>query len=289
MQLSSHPCVSGPPRLLHRLGRDGYIALAAAFLMLRLFQVPPWDQGVDAYAYWSTRGGVMYDGAGAGTLGAYLYSPAFAQALAPLTWLPWPLFLTGWTAFNMGLLWWLLGRWSLPALLFLPIPFEIISGNIHLLYAAVIVAGFRVSAVWALPLLTKVTPGFGLVWFAVRREWRPLGLALAATAAVAAVSFALDADAWRTWFSVITRSSSTPATVGWFLSVSLWIRLPVAVLIAALAGLTGRAWLLPVAVTMAMPVLWLNSFAILVACVPLWSTRVGSRVHAHRVTAAAIG
>ena len=34
----------------------------------------------------------------------------------------------------MGIVWWLLGRWSLPAMLFLPIPFEIVSGNVHLLY-----------------------------------------------------------------------------------------------------------------------------------------------------------
>ena len=295
MQLSGQPRASGQARrsgrarLLYRLGRDGYLALAAAFLLLRLFQVRPWDQSVDAYAYWSTGHGSMYDGAGAGTLGAYLYSPAFAQVLAPVTWLPWPVFVTGWTALNLGILWWLLGRWSLPAMLFLPIPFEIISGNVHLLYAAVVVAGFRVSAVWALPLLTKVTPGVGLVWFAVRREWRPLAVVLGVTAAIAVVSLALDTGAWRTWISVITGSSSTPATVGWFLPVSLWIRLPVAVVIAALAGLTGRAWLLPVALTLAMPVVWLNSLAVLAACVPLWSVRVAGRDQARRVAAPAVG
>ena len=80
-------------------------------------------------------------------------------------------------------------------MLFLPIPFEIVSGNVHLLYAAVIVAGFRLSAAWALPLLTKVTPGIGLVWFLVRREWRPLAVAFGVTVAVAAVSFVLDTDA----------------------------------------------------------------------------------------------
>ena len=45
-------------------------------------------------------------------------------------------------------------------------------GNIHLLLGAVIVAGFRWPWLWALPLLTKVTPGVGLLWFALRREWR---------------------------------------------------------------------------------------------------------------------
>jgi hypothetical protein len=261
--------LSGERGLLHGLGRDGYIALAAAFLVLRLFQVPPWDQSVDAYAYWSTRDGGMYGSSGAGAIGVYLYSPAFAQLLAPVTWLPWPIFVTGWTALNMGVLWWLLGRWSLPAMLFLPVPFEIISGNVHLLYAAAIVAGFRVSAAWALPLLTKVTPGIGLAWFAVRREWKPLAFAIAATVAVAAASFALDPDAWRTWITVVAGSSSTPVTVGWYLPVALIVRLPIALAMVAIAGLTGRGWLVPVAVTLALPVVWLNSLAILVACLPL--------------------
>ena len=46
-------------------------------------------------------------------------------------------------------------------------------------------------------------------------------------------------------------------------------------MVAAVAGLTGRAWLLPIAVTLALPVLWLNSLAILAACVPLSRVRVG--------------
>jgi len=280
---------SGDHRLLRRLGRDGYLALTAAFVLLRLLQVRPWDQSVDAYAYWATAHGPMYDGAVAGTIGAYVYSPAFSQLLAPVTWLPWAVFVTAWTAVNMGIVWWLMGRWSLPAMLFLPIPFEIVSGNVHLLYAAVIVAGFRFPAAWALPLLTKLTPGIGVAWFAFRREWRPLGIALGATAAIAVVSFVLDAEAWRTWISVLTGSSSTPATIGWFLPVSLVVRLPVALAVTGIAGLTGRAWLLPVALTLAMPVVWVNSLAVLAACVPLWSMRVSRRDQAHRVATPAIG
>ena len=261
--------------LLNRLARDGYILLALAFLALRLFQVPPWDQSVDAYAYWTTRGGELYDGQTAGAMGAYLYSPAFAQLIRPLTILPWPIFVTIWTAFNLAIVWWLLGRWSLPAMLFLPIPFEIVSGNVHLMYAAAIVLGFRASFTWALPILTKVTPGIGLAWFAVRREWRQLGLALGVTALIVAVSFALDPSLWRQWFDIIAASSSTPTTLGWYLPVSLIVRLPIAIVVAAVAGVTGRAWLLPVAVTLALPVLWLNSLAILAACVPLSRVRVG--------------
>ncbi len=48
--------------------------------------------------------------------------------------------------------------------------------------------GFRYPAAWSLILLTKITPGIGLLWFAVRREWRALAIALGATAAIASVS-----------------------------------------------------------------------------------------------------
>ena len=120
-----------------------------------------------------------------------------------------------------------------------------------------------------------MTPGIGLAWFAVRREWRQLGLALGVTAGIVAVSYALDPAQWRQWIDVIAASSSTPTTVGWYLPVSLLVRLPIAIVVAAVAGLTGRAWLLPVAVALALPVLWLNSLAILAACVPLSRVRVG--------------
>ncbi len=44
--------------------------------------------------------------------------------------------------------------------------------------AAAIALGFRYPATWAFVLLAKVTPGIGLLWFLVRREWRNLAIAL---------------------------------------------------------------------------------------------------------------
>ena len=54
---------------------------------------------------------------------------------------------------------------------------EVAGGNVSLLLAVAIVVGFRWPAAWALVLLTKITPGIGLLWFAVRREWRSLAWA----------------------------------------------------------------------------------------------------------------
>lgn len=260
----------GPDSILRRLARDGFVALAAAFMALRLLQVKPWDQSVDAFAYWSTAHGPMY-GQSAGAMGAYVYSPAFAQILTPIAILPWPLFVTIWTGLNFAALWWLVGRWSLPSMLFLPIPFEIISGNVHLFYAVAIILGFRTAAPWALMLLTKVTPGVGLLWFAVRREWRALLVAVGITAAAAIVSALLDPSAWRQWLGILQASSSTPATVGWFVPVPLVPRLPIGVVLAIIAAASNRRWLLPFAVVAAMPVFWLNSLAVLAAVPRLWA------------------
>jgi hypothetical protein len=261
-----------------RLLRDGYIVLAVVFVGLRLFSIEPWADSVDAYAYWTTRTGDFYTAAETGRIGAYLYSPAFAQALAPLVILPLAVFTALWTAINFAALWWLLRRWALPSLLFLPIPFEIISGNVHLLYAVAIVAGFRYPASWALMLLTKVTPGIGLLWFLVRREWRSLAMAVGVSAGIAAVSFFLDRSAWEEWIAIL-RSDLAGAgqasfqTPGWYLAVPLLPRLAVAAVVAVVAALSDRRWLLPVAVAIALPVVWFNAMAVLAAVVPLWLAR----------------
>jgi hypothetical protein len=257
-----------------RLLRDGFVVLAIVFAALRLFSVQPWAESVDAFAYWSTRTGDFYTGAATGQIGAYLYSPAFAQALRPLVFLPWPVFAATWTCILMATYWWLVDRRALALLLFLPIPFEIISGNVHLLYAAAIVVGFRWPAAWALMLLTKVTPGIGILWFLARREWRAFFVAVGASAAIAAVSYILDPRAWAQWVDLLrgglaTAGNGTVATVGWYLPVPLLPRLVVAAIVVVVAARSNRPWLVPIGVVLAMPVVWLNSLSVLVAAITL--------------------
>jgi glycosyl transferase family 87 len=257
-----------------RLLRDGFFVLAAVFVGLRLLAVEPWAQSVDAYAYWATRGGDPYAFAEAGRIGAYVYSPVFAQLLAPLVALPWPLFSAAWTALLCLVYWRLVGRLSLPLLLFVPIPFEIVSGNVHLLIAAAIVVGFRYPAAWALPLLTKVTPAIGLLWFAVRREWRSLAIALGTTAVVAVVSLVIAPDSWRQWLALLVRDVGAPLdTPGWYAPVPLLVRLPLAAIVVTWGALTDRRWTLPVAVILSLPIVWLNSLAILAALPALNATQ----------------
>jgi hypothetical protein len=260
---------STAPRLV-RLTDMVYIGIAAALVLLRLFSVPPWDQSVDAYAYWRPVGpGGPYEGAELGELGSFLYSPVFKLAFIPAGWLPWPVFNAAWTALNLAILRALGGRYALILLLFLPIPFEIISGNVHLLIAATIAWGLTRPSLWTIPLLTKVTPGVGIGWHVVRREWRALAVALGATGIAVGISVLLVPHWWADWIALLQGDPLPTSTPGWYLPLSPFLRFPLAVGLVAWAGWTGRRWILPFATVLAMPVIWLNSLAVLAALVPL--------------------
>lgn len=201
---------------------------------------------------------------------SFLYSPAFAQAMLPFQGLPWLAFQVAWTALLVGaILWMAPGRAAL--VLFLPfVAMELVSGNVHLLIAGAVVAGFRWPAAWAFVLLTKVTPGVGLAWFAARRDWRSLTVALGVTAAIAAASFLVAPGAWAEWVGRLSTESGTvvpglvPQLVG-----PLWLRVAVGAAVAAVGGLLGWRWPVAIAVTIALPNPTLNSPAVLVALLPL--------------------
>ena len=74
-------------------GLDLFIVVAAVVVFLRLFNVSPWTPWIlDMHTYWATGAGVSYVHSNPYVIGAYLYAPVFAQAIAPLTLLPWPWF-----------------------------------------------------------------------------------------------------------------------------------------------------------------------------------------------------
>ena len=86
------------------------------------------------------------------------------------------------------------------------IPFvslELYHGNIHILIAAAIVLGFKHPWTWSFVLLTKPTSGVGLLWFVVRREWRPLFIALGTTAVICLISLVIMPSLWVDYINVL--------------------------------------------------------------------------------------
>jgi len=245
--------------------RDGLIlaGLGRAAYYFFVQGIQPWTFiGVDARAYWQVDLAHPYLTSGVGDVSAYLYSPAFAQVMAPFSLLPFPAFDALWTALLLVVCAWLIRPWPWAGvMLILPITYELLVGNVHFLIAAAIVLGFRAPAAWAFPILTKVTPGLGVLWFAVRRESRTLAMAFGGTAAVVAVSFALAPSAWSDWFAFLLASPGR--------SQLLVPRTVIAAVLVAFGAATGRRWLVPVAVWLALPIVWVNSWVILLAAIRL--------------------
>lgn len=242
----------------------GLIRAAVYFLVQ---DIQPWTfAGIDARAYWRVDLAHPYVTSGVGDYSTYLYSPAFAQFLSPLYVLPFEAFFVFWTAASLAVLYWLVRPWPWALLiLLLPWTYEVFVGQVHLFIAAAIVLGFRWPSLWAFNILTKVTPGLGLLWFLARREWRPLAIALATTLAIAALSFVFAPTAWWDWYAFL-RSSTGSGEL-------LYPRIALAALIVVGGALTDRRWAVPIAVWLALPVVWIESWVILLAIIRLRGTR----------------
>jgi hypothetical protein len=257
---------------IRRLLVSGFVLVVVIFCAARLLDVYPWNERLfDLWAYWSTRFGLDYSSARPGASGAYIYSPAFAHLISPLTALPLPVFTAVWTAFVAATLYWLAGWRSFLIGLFIPVVMSIAIGQTDLLMAAAIVIGFRWPAAWFLPIVTKLTPGIGLLWFAVRREWRSLAIALAATIAITTLSFLLNPTAWLGWLAMLARQDFPAPGDGVYLPVPVWVRLPLVAVLIAWGARSNRRWVLPVGVCLSLPTVWLNTPTILVAILPMLS------------------
>lgn len=233
---------------------------------------------VDAEAYWGIDLAELYRGSRLGEQDAFLYSPLVAWIFLPFSWLPYEAFYAVLAAVNLAALVWLLGpQLAAVALLLQPVSNEVARGNIHLLLAVAIVLGFRYPASWAAVLLTKVTPGIGLLWFAFRREWRHFFTAAAWTAAIGTFSFILAPELWIRWFDML--ASNAGSTRPSFLEVPVLPRMLVAAALLWLGAWRGRPAIVPVAAMLALPAIWVNSLAMLVAIVPLWRRDAGPSGH----------
>jgi hypothetical protein len=275
---SQQPWLSPPRR---RAIRDGLLVAGAIFNAVVIFgwgsrnglgsDLHPWE---DARSWWLIDLSDLYGRAEISLVasGAFRLSPAVAWLMYPLTWLSWPAFIAVYLALSVVAVTILGRRWT-PILIvaFPPILLEGLNGNIHLFMALAIWAGLRWPAAWAFILLTKVTPGVGLVWFVARREWRNLAIAIGATAAIIAVGVLLAPSLWVEWLRFLVRAAELP-TVPTPLP-GLPLRLAISIVVIWYAARTDRAWIVPIGCMIAMPTLWLQSTALLTACFPLWWER----------------
>ncbi len=276
-----------PHRVMARLGRalehpailPGLIVAGLVFVA---FQVLAANGGqpfavYDAHTYWLAGGAerpyaqtIASGFDDSENIYKYRYPPPLLHVYAVLHLVPWPVVTALWIGGLFAVFLLLAGRWAPLALLFPPLLAELYLGNVNLLIALAIVLGFRRPAAWAFVLLTKVTPGIGLLWFAARREWRALGTALAATAVLAAASFILAPHLWFEFRDAITVQAGAAIDVPPLaLQVALPVRLLVAAMVVLFAARTDRAWLVPIAATIGAPAIWGNVLVIAIAAIPL--------------------
>jgi hypothetical protein len=233
---------------------------------------------LDAAWYWHADPVNLYPHPELGNDNGYNYSPAFEFIMAPLRLLPFEVFVALWRALILAALVWLAGPFTLLALLTVPVASEVNAGNIQILLAAAIVAGFRVPATWAFVLLTKVTPGIGLIWFALRREWRVLFIAFGSTAIIVGVSLVLMPRAWADWLAFMTGGQSPAGPpYPW----TFWQRLPLALAIVAIGAWRGWRWTVVVSSTIALPVLYVISPSMLVGVLPFVREKIDALIVTH--------
>jgi hypothetical protein len=266
------------------------LVLAGLLFAIYLFGViAPMERtvGFDALSYWDYALGDPYR-LTHGTLGSFVYSPVAARLFAPFSTIDWVPFLWLWTCGLIATALWL-GGWRgsgwrrfgwLAVLAFPPVAAELYHGNIHLLIAAAIALGFRYPAAWAFVLLTKVTPGVGLIWFAVRREWRSLAIALGVTGVLVAVSLAIDGPLWGQWIDKELLVSLRQAPDQPQLAIPLLLRLPAAALLVAWGARSDRRWTVPAAAALAMPVLWFAALSVLAAIPAVYRSELRERAPA---------
>lgn len=264
-----------PSPIVRRAVRDGLGLAGLVFAAFLFLVVAPkaGTFGFDAYAYWSVDMTDPYT-VPAGTFGAFTYTPIIARLFSVFGVLAWPTFLWLWTAVAIATVIWLGWRSALLVLAFPPVALEIYHGNVQLLMAAAIALGFRYPVTWSFVLLTKVTPGIGLVWFAARSEWRRLGIALGLTGALVAMSLLVDPQLWVDWLNESILKTAGGAPLGQFsIAIPVAIRLPAAAVLVWWGGRTGRPWTVPVAATLALPILWPSGLALLAALWPIAQRR----------------
>ena len=231
---------------------------------------------VDVRWYWAANPNDLYPHPELLQGNGYNYSPAFELVVGWGRLLPFDVFVAIWRGLLSLVLLWLAGPLAFLVLFTFPVASEINAGNIQLLMAAAIVLGFRRGAwpaTWAFILLTKVTPGVGLLWFLLRRRWRDLAIATGVTAAIAAATFIAWPDRWFGWAALLTAGGAPPPLPPFYLP--FLPRLVAGVAVIALGAWRGWRWPVVVGATLALPAFYTISPSMLVGVLPFLREAAG--------------
>lgn len=223
----------------------------------------------DAHIYWESS----HLGYPVRAVAGFVYPPPAYLLFQPLGQLPYEVFYAGWLALLMAAM-----RWMLGPTLFIVAVFPgflgwhyLASGNVGALIGAAIALSFRQPAWEAIPILTKVTTGIGVLWWVARREWRALAIALGFTGALCLVSFVIAPELWPQWVNAIRLNMvATPADEPFTITrVPFLVRLPVAGAMVALAAWRNQRWVVPIAATYAIGWIGDTSLAVCLGSVRL--------------------
>ena len=253
-----------------RAVRDGLSILGLIALVWTVLYAHP----DDVHAYWSFSAADPY-GSNIGGANAFLYSPVAALIALPFHALPFAAVRLLLAAADVACLVYLAGPWALAVLALPPVFADVAAGNIHILLGTAIALGFSYPGMWAFVLLTKVTPGVGVLWFLVRREWRSLVIALGVTGGLAIASALLVPGWWPAWIATLGASTHSAVTAPVLTSAPLALRMAASAVLVSWGAWTGRRWTVPLAAMVALPAVWVMGSSMLLGAIP--SLRAGRR------------
>jgi hypothetical protein len=147
------------------------------------------------------------------------------------------------------------------------------------LTAAAITLGLtRWPGAFAYVLLTKVSAGIGILYFAVRREWGHLAVAVGVTVAIVVISAIFAAQLWIEWaqllYGAFFHSGGAEALAKeQFMPLPLAVRGSIGLVVVAAAAWRGALWAVPIGCFLALPDIHLGGFVVLTAVPAVWLRR----------------
>ena len=247
------------------------LAIAGTWLLAALaLALAVWMNGsADRQVYYDLFDKPLYSQWGTHTA-MFFYSPAAAQLMMAIRVIPFTPYLILFAAAGCVAVAWMVAplgiRWAPQAFLVaLPVTLH---GGMEWIFALVAVLALRYPAVWAIPVLTKVTPGVGAFYYIGRRDWRSFAIAVGVTLAIAVVSALVAPNYWHDWFAMLWTIAHDTGADGFgspLLPVPLVIRGPIALALCVWGGARNRPWTILAAMILGRPDLGYQELAMLVA------------------------